>query len=186
MRILLAGTTGGIGGAVAKAACAAGHVVTEWNRADFDGGAELPEGPYDAFVFAVGTCPVAPLQALSDEALSGTMSVNCWLFVRLMREIVKRRLYSPDGMKAVAVSSVSSTEGWAGGVAYCASKGALSAACRAMDAELASRGIRVSAVEPRYVKTKMFDNCAGRMGVPASEARPPEELAEEILKGVMK
>lgn len=186
VRILIAGSSGGIGSAVAEAARAAGNVVVEWNRTDFEGRGELPEGPYDAMVFAVGVCPVAPLSTLLEESFAETMRVNCWLFVGLVQEIVRRRLYAADGMKVVAVSSVSANEGWAGGAAYCASKGALSAVCRAMDAELSPRGISVSAVEPRYVRTRMFRNCAGRMGVPESEAMDPRILAEEILKGVKK
>ena len=186
VKILVAGTTGGIGGAVAEAARAAGHMVICWNRADFESGEELPAGPYDAFVFATGTCPVSPVSALSDDAFMETVRVNCLLFVRLVREIAKRRLNSEEGMRIVAVSSVSAREGWPGGVAYCASKGALSAACRALDAELSPRGMSVMAVEPRYVKTRMFDNCAGRMGVPASEATDPRDFAEEILKGLKK
>ena len=182
MRILVSGTSGGIGGAVAEAARAAGSVVVAWNRADFENGTPLPEGPYDAFVFATGMCPVMPLSALSDDAFAEAVRVNCGLFVKMMREIVRCRLYAADGMKVVAVSSVSASEGWAGGAAYCASKGALSAVCRALDAELGPRGISVTAVEPRYVKTRMFDACAGRMGVDPALARDPAEFAEEILK----
>jgi NAD(P)-dependent dehydrogenase (short-subunit alcohol dehydrogenase family) len=87
-------------------------------------------------------------------------------------------------MRVVAVSSVSATEGWPGGAAYCAAKGALSALCRALDAELKPRGISVQAIEPRYVKTRMFDSCAGRMGVSNALARDPADLADEILKGI--
>jgi len=186
MRVLATGTTGGIGGAFAEAARAAGHDVVEWNRAEFERGDALPAGPFDAVVFASGTCPVVPVAALTDERFAETVRVNCGLFLRVVREAVSRRLLSPDGARVVAVSSVSANEGWPGGAAYCASKGALSAMCRALDAELRPRGIRVSAVEPRYVKTRMFDGCAGRMGVPASEARDPRELADEILKGLEK
>ena len=137
-------------------------------------------------VFAVGVCPVVPVSALLEDAFAETMRVNCGLFIGMVREVVRRKLCAADGMKIVAVSSVSANEGWAGGVAYCASKGALSAACRAMDAELLPRGISVAVVEPRHVNTRMFRNCAGRMGVPESEAMDPRELAEEILKGVKK
>ena len=184
MRILIAGSSGGIGSAVAHAARTAGCDVVDWNRADFEGGGELPAGPYDAFVFATGMCRVTPVTQLSDEAFMESLRVNCLLFVRLMREIVKRGLNCVAGMRVVAVSSVSANEGWPGGAAYCASKGALSAVCRALDAELSRKGISVKAIEPAYVKTKMFDSCAGRMGVPASEAMDPQTLADEILKGL--
>lgn len=184
MKILVTGTTGGIGGAVAQAARAAGHDVVGLNRAAF-AREDLPcPGGLDAVVFATGTCPVKPLSATDDALFAETFAVNCGLFLRLMRTIAAKRLYNPSGLKALAVSSVSATEGWPGGAAYCASKGALSALCRALDAELAPRGISVSAIEPRYVKTRMFDACAGRMGVPAALARDPADLAGEILKGI--
>ena len=183
MRILVTGTTGGIGGAVKRLAVASGHEVAEVNRAEF---ADLDRaglvGPVDAIVFATGTCPVKPLTLLSDDAFAETVAVNCGLFVKLMRFVVTHKLYAAGGLKALAVSSVSATEGWAGGAAYCASKGALSAVCRALDAELKAKGISVSAIEPRYVKTAMFDRCAGRMGVDPKLAQDPDDLAREILR----
>jgi short-subunit dehydrogenase len=183
MRLLLAGASGGIGGALSRVARAAGHEVVEVGRAEFADPRlmERLDGFFDAVVFAVGTCPVKPLTLCSDEELTGTFTVNCVYFARLMRHLLSRRLYSPQGMKALAVSSVSAVEGWAGGSAYCASKGALSALCRALDAELSPRGISVEAIEPRYVKTRMFDSCAGRMGVSPDLAQAPEDLASEIL-----
>ena len=179
MRILITGTTGGIGGAVKRAALAAGHEVVEVNRGDFD---TFPStGPIDGIVFTTGVCPVKPLTAMADAELEETFRVNCGLFVKLMRHVVAGKLNSPKGMKVVAISSVSAVEGWAGGTAYCASKGALSAVCRALDAELKPRGISVAALEPRYVKTRMFDACAGRMGVDPALARDPDDFAREIL-----
>ena len=190
MKILVTGTTGGIGSAVKRVALAAGHEVVEMNR----GGWEAVDSPLtsgkdftsplrglDAVVFSTGTCPVKPFALTSDTLFEETFRVNCGLFVKLMRHIVAERLYSPTGMKVVAISSVSATEGWAGGAAYCASKGALSAVCRALDAELQPKKISVVALEPRYVKTKMFDACAGRMGVDPALAQSPDALAAEIL-----
>ena len=183
LRILVTGTTGGIGGAVKRAALAAGHSVLEVNRGDFDSldAALAPHTPLDALVFATGTCPVRPLTAMTDAEFAETFRVNCGLFVKLMRQVVAGKLNNPKGMRVVAVSSVSAVEGWAGGAAYCASKGALSAVCRALDAELKPRGVSVTALEPRYVKTRMFDACAGRMGVDPALAQSPDALAAEIL-----
>ena len=190
MKILVTGTTGGIGRAVKRAALAAGHEVVEVNR----GGWEAVDSPLtsgkdftsplrglDAVVFSTGTCPVKPFALTSDTLFEETFRVNCGLFVKLMRHIVAERLYTPTGMKVVAISSFSATEGGAGGAAYCASKGALSAVCRALDAELQPKKISVVALEPRYVRTKMFDACAGRMGVDPALAQSPDALAAEIL-----
>ena len=187
MRVLVTGTTGGIGGAVASAALARGHDVVAFNRADFAAAADAPRAPFpagggfDALVFCTGMCPVRPAALTSDELFAETVRVNCGLFLALMRRIVADRLYAPAGLRAVAVSSVSANEGWPGGAAYCASKGALSAMCRALDAELAPKRISVRALEPRYVKTRMFDECAGRMGVDPALARSPEDFAGEVL-----
>jgi len=193
------GTTGGIGGAVKAVASAHGHTIFELNRADFNSTSQLPNFPtsqlpnirtfehsnirtfLDALIFCTGTCPIRSVALTADELLAETVRLNCGLFLSLMRTIVAEKLYNPEGMKAVAISSVSAREGWAGGAAYCASKGALSAMCRAMDVELKVKKISVKAIEPRYVRTKMFDAGAGRMGVPTSEARDPTDLAEEIL-----
>ena len=184
MRILITGTSGGIGGAVKRAALSAGHEVVELNRGGFaDLSAALPPVPavFDAVVFATGCCPVKPLTRMTDGEFLETFEVNCALFVRLMRHLVKTARYSPAGMKVVAISSVSAVEGWPGGAAYCASKGALSAVCRALDAELAPRKISVEVPEPRHVRTAMFERCAGRMGTDPSNAQDPEVFARNVL-----
>jgi len=180
MRILVTGTSGGVGGAVREEAVARGWTVVELNRGGFDG--PLGDEPFDAVVFATGTCPVRPLTLLTDADLNETFAVNCGLFVMLMRRLVREKLNAPTGMKVLAVSSVSAREGWAGGAAYCASKGALSAVCRALDVELKPRGISVTVLEPHYIRTRMFDRCAGRMGVDPKLAQDPSDFAKEILE----
>lgn len=178
-RLLITGTTGGIGGAVKTAALKAGYEVEELNRGDDF--AVLPEGVFDGVIFSTGMNEVKPVTLLSDESFEEMMRVNVGLFLKLVRAFVKGKHYL-SGSKIIAISSVSATEGWAGGVAYCASKGALSAMCRALNAELESRGVSVLALEPKYVNTRMFANTAGRMGVSAAEAQSAEEFALEILE----
>lgn len=183
MRILITGTTGDIGGAVARAAASAGDDVVAVNRREWEHLGVFLDGeqPFDAVVFSTGVCRVKPLSQTTDVDLAEDMRVNCGLFLKLMRELVTRHLSSASGMKVVALSSISAVEGWPGGALYCASKGALSALCRALDAELSLRKISVKALEPRYVRTRMFERCAGRMGVPAALAEDPAVLAERIL-----
>lgn len=181
VRILVTGTTGGIGGAVKRAALAAGHTVIEVNRGEFETFSLLGSDPIDGIVFTTGMCPVKSLTAMTDAEFEETFRVNCGLFVKLMRHVMAEKLNSPKGLRVLAVSSASATEGWAGGAAYCASKGALSAVCRALDAELKPKGVSVTALEPHYVKTRMFDACAGRMGVNPALAQDPDDFAREIL-----
>ena len=194
-RMLVVGASGGIGSAVMSEAAALGWECIGADRhsevaIDLSDAAGLEprladlfgsRGPFDAVVFAAGVCPVVPLGSVTAESLARTMQVNCMSFVLLVKAYAAHGA-GADGGAVVAVSSVSAAEGWPGGTAYCASKGALSAACRALDAELAPKGIRVAAIEPRYVLTDMFRKGAGRMGVPESAARSPESLAQEILE----
>ena len=126
-----------------------------------------------------------PLSLLDASCLAETQLVNCDAFVLAVKHFSRPGAFSGDGAVAIAVSSVSAKEGWAGGTAYCASKGALSAACRALDAELSPKGVRVKAVEPGHVLTAMFRKGAGRMGVPDSAAMPPETLAAGILDAII-
>ncbi|MBR4652544.1 MAG: SDR family oxidoreductase [Kiritimatiellae bacterium] len=197
-RMLIVGVTGGIGAAVRREAerrgweCVgtsrrAGAAECQLDCSDRDG-LELAlmrlfaaEGPFAAVVYCVGECPVAQLSRLDAATLAATQLVNCDAFILLVKHFARPGVFAKEGAAALAVSSVSAQEGWPGGTAYCASKGALSAACRALSAELAPRNIRVMAIEPRHVRTDMFRRCAGRMGVPESSAMPPEELAKDIL-----
>lgn len=139
------------------------------------------EGPFDGVVFTVGQCPVLPLSKLDQDIFFETMRVNCYGFVALARAFAARGAHTDHDVAAVAVSSISAQEGWAGGIAYCASKGALSAVAHALAVELAPKGIRVKAIEPAYVLTQMFRNGAARMGVSDSAAVSPESVAQEIL-----
>lgn len=192
MKILVTGTTGGVGGAVARAAREAGHEVVAFDRADFEAlsrTSSFAAYPHDlsgldALVFATGCCPVAPLLRTDDTLFAETIKVNCGYFLSLVRSLVAERLYSPKGMRIVAVSSVSAVEGWAGGGAYCASKGALSALCRALAVELKPRRISITVLEPRYIATRMFRQGAGRMGAGLDEAVSPEAFAALVLRAL--
>ena len=193
-RLLVVGASGGIGSAVVAEASAAGWDCVRADRhsefrLDLSDAANLEanlkslfaeHGRFDAVVFAAGVCPIVPLGSLSASELAKTILVNCESFIMLVKAYVACGV-GDNGGKVVAVSSVSAHEGWAGGAAYCASKGALSAAVRALDAELAQKGIRVMALEPGHVLTDMFRRGAGRMGVPESQAASPKSLAREVL-----
>lgn len=197
-RYLVIGASGGIGRAVCAEIRARGwecvgtsrcEGAAEWtlDLADRDG-LELSfmrlfaeKGPFDGLVYCAGVCPVVPLSRIDSAALSNVQAVNCDAFVLLMKHFSRPGAYAKEGATAVAVSSISATEGWAGGALYCASKGALSAVCRALAVELSPKKIKVVSVEPRHVLTDMFRSAAGRMGVPESAARLPEDFARDVV-----
>ena len=212
MKILLTGATGGIGSAFASLAARAGHTLVLASRSQAalsalaarlpgDGHAVFPVdladrdgmegemaalfrdlGPFGAVVHCAGDCPVVPARLGILERFERERLLHAGAFALAVKELAADRR-DPGPKRAVAVSSVSAVEGWAGGSVYCAAKGALSAMARALDRELAPK-VRVSAIEPGHVDTEMFRQGAMRMGVPASAARKPESVAAELLAAI--
>ena len=209
-RVLVTGATSGIGRATAVMAASLGaDVVLTGRRAGeldrtiglmerpdahralagdlgevaFDG--ELAEfatkgGRLDGFVHTAGACRVVPVGVVSPAMLAGSMSVGYDAFMLLMKHL-SRKSASNDGFSAVAVSSVSSSAGWAGGSLYAGSKGALDAAVRALAVELAPRRIRVNSVCPSHVRTPLFESLTSGMdeaAVRALVAKQPLGLGE--------
>lgn len=119
-------------------------------------------GRLDGLVHAAGVCPAIPVGMINSSVLLDSVTTNYFAFMELMRYYAKKK-YVNEGFAAVAISSVSAEVGWAGGALYSGSKGALSAAIRAIALELAPKHIRVNAVCPSNIKTPMFDDLAGDM-----------------------
>jgi len=114
-------------------------------------------GPCDGFVHAAGVAPIAPAGMISPDALTKAGRVNCGAFIELMNAFSRKIHRRGATFSAVVVSSVAAHSGWAGGAAYCATKGAASAAVRALAVELAPQGVRVNAVCPSGIKTPLYE-----------------------------
>jgi len=138
-------------------------------------------GSCDGLVHAAGVSTLAPAGMISSDALTKAGRVNCGAFIELAGEMVKRIKVKVKGeqrtdkdsivqpptsnlkpqtsncFSAVVVSSVSASAGWAGGTVYCATKGAVSAAVRALAVELAPQGVRVNAVCPSGIATPLYE-----------------------------
>lgn len=130
-------------------------------------------GKIDGLVHAAGIGPMCPVGMLTDEHIDSVMRTNYYSFLELMKYYSKNK-YRNARLSVVAVSSVSSSSGWGGVVAYCGSKGALSSSVRALAMELASKGIRVNAVCPSNIKTPLYDAGASDMN--------DEAALKELLK----
>ena len=70
-------------------------------------------------------------------------------------EGAKQMIREGHGGAICCVSSISSHVGAPGQTAYCGTKGAISMLAKALGRDLGAHGIRVNAVEPGWVKTKM-------------------------------
>jgi len=146
-------------------------------------------GPCDGFVHAAGVSQIVPASLTSSAMLAKLGHVNCGAFVELMGAFARRDNRREHPFSAVAVASVAATAGWTGGTAYCATKGALVAAVRALAVELAPQGVRVNAVSPSGIDTPLYAAQA-KMDPAAAAARiaatqplglgTPEQVAAPI------
>ena len=83
------------------------------------------------------------------------MDVNTFSFVELGKYFSLKK-YSANESAIVAISSISSILNDPGMIQYSASKAALNAAVKTMAKEFLRRKIRVNAILPANVNTKMF------------------------------
>ena len=84
---------------------------------------------------------------LSETNLRGTWLVTTTAAKQMIRE--------GHGGAIVCISSISAHVGAPGQVAYCATKGGISMLAKALGSVLGEHGIRVNAVEPGAIDTKM-------------------------------
>jgi len=109
----------------------------------------------NGLVHAAGISMTMPLQFLKISDVTNIMSVNFYSFLELVKHFSKRK-YNDNGGSIVAISSISSKVAARGLTAYCASKGALESAIRALALELAPKGIRINSVAPGMIETQIY------------------------------
>lgn len=135
----------------------------------------------DFLVLSVGNFEQCAIDEINQEHLDAVFSANVFGPLLLLRAILPL-LKKGRGKSIVAISSILAHFGAAETTAYAASKGALSAAIRALAIELATHSIRANSVSPGHVETPMIEGLlqnprerreierqypAGRIGLPA-------------------
>jgi NAD(P)-dependent dehydrogenase (short-subunit alcohol dehydrogenase family) len=113
-------------------------------------------GRFSGVVHAAGIHGARPLKMTTADFLAEMMTINVHAALGLAKALRQRPVHeSPASL--VFVGSVAGIVGVSGSAAYCASKGALIAATRALALELARDGIRVNCVSPAMVRTEMLE-----------------------------
>ena len=110
----------------------------------------------NGLVHSAGISITMPLQYLKLSDMENIMSVNFFSFAELVKQFSKRQ-HNDGGGSIVAISSISGRVGARGLTAYCASKGALESAVRAMALDLAPKKIRINAVSPGMIGTRIYE-----------------------------
>jgi NAD(P)-dependent dehydrogenase (short-subunit alcohol dehydrogenase family) len=147
-------------------------------------------GRLDILVNNAGAAKRDPTEALASEDWRKVMEINATAAFAAIRE-AGRHMLARGGGRIVNIASIMGLSG--GGLypnaAYHASKGALISLTRALAAEWARRGVRVNAIAPTFLKTRLTEKLREDPAmVSAIEARTPigrfaepEEIAGGIL-----
>jgi len=148
-------------------------------------------GRIDVLVSNAGITRDKLLMRMSDEDFDEVIRINLkgsFLFCRA----VSRPMMKQQAGNIVIITSLIGLIGNAGQCNYAASKAGLIAMTKSMAKEFASRNIRVNAVAPGFIVSKMTDALpeelkkqmlasipAGRLGVPADVAKSVVFLASD-------
>lgn len=112
-------------------------------------------GPLYGMCHAAGVVQTRPLASNTPDVVRAQLDINLLAGLELARAVCRRDVMAPDGGSLLFISSVYGRVGMAGQTGYCATKGAVVAAVRALAIELARRKVRVNCLSPGLVHTEM-------------------------------
>jgi NAD(P)-dependent dehydrogenase (short-subunit alcohol dehydrogenase family) len=181
-----------ITGAGSRAVAIAADVSREADVLRLFESAERELGPIGALVNnAAITGGFARVEEVGSAALAQMLAVNVAGTILCAREAV-RRMSTRRGGAGGAIVNISSIAARTGGVGewvhYAASKGAVNTFTLGLAREVATEGIRVTAVAPGLVETGLHaaNGEPGRIArlspsIPMQRAGTPEEIAQGVL-----
>lgn len=199
-RVFLTGGHGDLGAAIRQRFVAAGAVVVAPGSSELDlsrpdsieawfgrAPAASPEaGGFDVFVHCAGINLPRPFDAVTAEDLRRTMEINTNAFV----DVTQRLAASLRARRGaiVAVSSIYGRLSRPGRLAYSIAKHGLVGAVQTLALELGAQGVRVNAVSPGFIETRLTrqnnDEATRRAlasSVPLGRLGLPEEVAEVVF-----
>jgi 3-oxoacyl-[acyl-carrier protein] reductase len=113
------------------------------------------EGGYYGFVHNAGMSYDNLAAMIDVEAAQGSMQVNFWSTVRIVRALLRSMMRAREG-RIVFIGSVTALRGNAGNSIYAATKAALLGYTRSVATEIARRNVTVNYISPGYVDTEML------------------------------
>jgi NAD(P)-dependent dehydrogenase (short-subunit alcohol dehydrogenase family) len=106
---------------------------------------------------SAGVVETRPLSSAKTEGIQAMLDVNLISGIEIARAVCRRDVMEETGGSVLFISSIYALVGMPGQIGYSASKGAVTAAMRAMAIELARRRIRVNSISPGLVETDMTE-----------------------------
>jgi len=116
---------------------------------------EAEYGQIDVLVNSAGVAGGGPVHLIPDEEWDRVMDINLKGTLHACQAVVPGMLARERG-SIVNIASVEGIEGFEGGSAYNASKGAVILLTRNMAIDYGRKGIRVNAVCPGFIDTPLF------------------------------
>lgn len=201
-RVLVTGSSRGIGKAIAETLASEGydvvtHSVTSggtalrFDIADREAARAALEadiaahGPYYAVVLNAGISRDNAFPAMLDEEWDAVMRTDLDGFYNVLKPCVMPMVLNRIRGRIVAISSVSGLVGNRGQVNYSAAKAGLVGAVKALAVELAKRGITVNAIAPGVIETDMIGSIAEfaddvKRAIPMRRFGRPGEVASLV------
>lgn len=205
--VLITGAAGAVGSAVAGVFAEAGYALALFDRGE-DATERLRRANPDAFVFDCDLTDGEAVQRAVDDLTSRTgrldaalciaggfgmqpateatpddfdkmMGLNVRTLFNTARAALPAMQERGSGFLA-GIAAQAADEGGAGMALYAASKGAVAAYCKSLDAELAANGIRATALYPMGA----VDTPANRDAMPDADPDTwvsPQEIGEHLL-----
>lgn len=140
---------------------------------------ERDHGPLDVAILNAGTYFETGLDDFDPDRVAELMRINFQSVVECIALLLPGMRARGRGHIAV-VASVAGDIGLPYAGAYAASKSALNRLCQSLHPELAAEGIRISVVNPGFIRTPLTD----RNPFPMPFLIEPEEAARATRRGI--
>jgi len=195
-RVLVTGSSRGIGRAIADRLRSDGFAVTTHSRVTpgtdlrFDVSDReacriaieddiLRNGPYYGVVLNAGLARDNAFPGMSGDEWDAVLDADLGGFYNVLRPCMMPMVAAHAGGRIVAVSSVSGITGNRGQVNYSAAKAGIIGAVKALAVELARRRITVNAIAPGLISTDMAGEPDEGIlaAIPMRRPGTPEEVA---------
>lgn len=152
MKVILTGSSGGIGSAILQELRDNAIDVVEINSKEIDLSKdfEIKSVPVDGLIYCAGINRVTVHDEISDQDMIDIMNVNTFGFTRLCKKVQFN-----DGANIVAIGSLYATETRVGRLSYTMSKHAMFGAVKTLALEMAFNRTKVNMVSPGFIDTEL-------------------------------